>query len=119
MASWLRPGGLLFVHIFVENGLPYHFLVSAPEQLTGSCWPECNDLLAHVRLFCTAALHGRRRNTLTTGWHVTSSAVAPCLLRTCCCTSRCAAACHARALLSDEQMSKPAQGVWQASSTPV
>ena len=30
VATWLKPGGLLFVHIFVENALPYHFVVRVP-----------------------------------------------------------------------------------------
>jgi len=25
IAKWLKPKGLLFVHIFVTNALPYHF----------------------------------------------------------------------------------------------
>jgi hypothetical protein len=29
IASWLRPEGLLFVHIFVHRSLPYHFEVQA------------------------------------------------------------------------------------------
>ena len=27
VAKWLKPKGLLFVHIFVTNSLPYHFEV--------------------------------------------------------------------------------------------
>ena len=27
ISRWLRPEGLLFVHLFVTNALPYHFEV--------------------------------------------------------------------------------------------
>ena len=27
ISCWLRPGGKLFVHIFVHRGLPYHYEV--------------------------------------------------------------------------------------------
>jgi hypothetical protein len=27
ISKWLKPEGLLFVHIFVSNALPYHFEV--------------------------------------------------------------------------------------------
>jgi hypothetical protein len=28
VSTWLKPGGKLFVHIFVHRGLPYHYEVS-------------------------------------------------------------------------------------------
>ena len=62
VASWLRPGGLLFVHIFVENGLPYHFLASAHARGFVSLLsrrPERNDLLVHMQVHRPATLlHG-------------------------------------------------------------
>lgn len=36
IAGWLRPGGRLFVHIFVHRGLPYHYEV----QVRGERWGE-------------------------------------------------------------------------------
>ena len=35
IASWLKPGGLLFVHIFTHKSLAYHFEVRCTPL-----WPE-------------------------------------------------------------------------------
>lgn len=32
ISSWLKPDGLLFVHIFVHKSIPYHFEVCTPEH---------------------------------------------------------------------------------------
>lgn len=41
VSTWLRPGGLLFFHIFVHSrGLPYHF-----EVLWGVCFLFCGAVL--------------------------------------------------------------------------
>ncbi|KAL4531491.1 hypothetical protein Ndes2526B_g04396 [Nannochloris sp. 'desiccata'] len=52
ISSWLRPGGKLFVHIFVHRiGLPYHYEVNGPDDwmtkyfFSGGTMPSMNLLL--------------------------------------------------------------------------
>ena len=52
IASWLRPGGKLFVHIFVHRiGLPYHYEDNGPDDwmtkyfFSGGTMPSMNLLL--------------------------------------------------------------------------
>ena len=52
ISKWLKPGGLLFVHIFVSKALPYHFEVCWDEQYLVSpihlCMPMCTAcILTH------------------------------------------------------------------------
>ena len=37
ISSWLRPGGKLFVHIFVHKSTPYHFEVRRLSVWGGAC----------------------------------------------------------------------------------
>jgi cyclopropane fatty-acyl-phospholipid synthase-like methyltransferase len=56
VASWLKPGGKLFVHIFVHKEMPYHYEVRA---WLGTCrlWPVgCRLYLMLTPLPCTRHL---------------------------------------------------------------
>lgn len=55
ISKWLKPGGLLFVHIFVSNALPYHFEVRSNVHRPARHVPwACKlDLGAYSHIGCT------------------------------------------------------------------
>ena len=80
VATWLKPGGLLFVHIFVENALPYHFIVRPSHWLssmTGRTWtcPVSHASVSSAEIDSRGVQFGTRLNRglhqgdgLSEGW---------------------------------------------------
>ena len=106
VASWMRPGGLMFVHIFTHAHTPFHYVRGRGQDAHRGggvgCKAPSHPCLPRTGAHCCRPSHppppslpfpppGR----LTAGWRAPSSLAGRCPATTCCCTFRTTSPCSA------------------------